>query len=178
MAPQKEEASVGLCPWRNPEADMHRFFPGAVGMHEETLILSGLRLQAATRLGRAPTGEENALRLYRIGAEGGPRGVILTRRIRGDAGVIELVLAIDPAGRVAGSRIQRLREPDSVAAVLQSSRVLGALGGRTASSGWAAPTLLPADCRDDAAAIFDGARTALTLYDVARRAPMARPRTE
>ena len=55
-----------LCPWREPQADLQQLFPTATRYEIETRILSGLRLELAQRLGRAPTGDENALHLYRI----------------------------------------------------------------------------------------------------------------
>ena len=54
--------AMPLCPWRQPEVDLKVFFPDATGYRAETRILSGLRLELAERLGRTPTGDENALR--------------------------------------------------------------------------------------------------------------------
>ena len=53
-----------LCPWREPASDLKRFFPNATQYQPETRILSGQRLELAQRLGRVPTGDENALHLY------------------------------------------------------------------------------------------------------------------
>src|SRR2546421_232676 len=36
--------SAPLCPWREPERDLQRFFPGATGTQEQLRILSHLRL--------------------------------------------------------------------------------------------------------------------------------------
>src|ERR1043165_4560528 len=55
------EPSVGpiqsepLCPWREPEQDLRRFFPEATRYEVETRILSGQRLELMKQLGRAPT---------------------------------------------------------------------------------------------------------------------------
>ena len=55
-----------LCPWREPDADLKLLFPIATRYELETRILSGLRVELAERLGRVPTGDENALHVYRI----------------------------------------------------------------------------------------------------------------
>src|SRR3954468_6789964 len=60
------DAAAPMCPWREPSGDVKVFFPAATRYQVETRILSGFRLQLAERLGRAPTGDENALRVYRV----------------------------------------------------------------------------------------------------------------
>src|SRR3954466_4171163 len=85
------QAAAPMCPWREPASDLHSFFPEATGYQVETRVLSGVRLQLAQRLGRAPTGDENALRVYRVYREETPVGAVLTRRVKGQSGAIELV---------------------------------------------------------------------------------------
>src|SRR5258708_1895596 len=89
----KYEASAGLCPWRDPDGDLKQFFPTATGHQEETLVLSRERQALGRRLGRTPTGEENALQIHRISQGTTPLGVIVARRVHGESGLIELVLA-------------------------------------------------------------------------------------
>ena len=82
---------------------------------------------------------------------------------------MELVLAVDLQERVQGARIQRLREPDSVAHELQSARFLGAFQGKTLASQWKVGSDFPAvstPARRSADALLDGARTALILLHV------------
>ena len=95
-APAVEPAP--LCPWREPERDLRRFFPGATGIHEELRILSHLRVTLRHDLGRPLTAEEMLLRPYRVvnGAES--LGTVLVRRVKGEFGAIELVLAVLAGG--------------------------------------------------------------------------------
>ena len=79
----KMPQAAPLCPWREPESDLKRFFPNATRYEPETRILSGQRLELAERLGRVPTGDENALHLYRSYEEQSPLGTVLTRRVKG-----------------------------------------------------------------------------------------------
>ena len=78
-----------LCPWREPEADMQALFPDATRYEAETRILSGMRLELQARLGRIPSGDENALHLFRIYRDQILLGTVVTRRVKGDFGAIE-----------------------------------------------------------------------------------------
>lgn len=165
-----EQPSVGLCPWRDPDADRRQFFPTSTDVREETLILSGRRPEVAHRLGRAATGEENALKVYRILRQGQLLGSIVARRVRGESGVIELLLAVGTKGDVMGAKLQRMREPEAVASSLQSATWLGAFAGKTSASAWKlgadVPEVPPA-ARSSAAAILDAAHTLMVLLAVA-----------
>src|SRR5579859_5148712 len=168
---------TGLCPWRNPEDDLKQFFPSATTTRDETLVLSGFRPAITRRLGHAPAGGDSVLRVHRVLQGETPLGVILTRNVRGESGVIELVLAVDTAGKVMGALLQRLREPDEVAHSLQGAEWLRAFCGKTADSTWQVgrdlPTV-PSAARASADAIADGARTVLVLLDVGRNASVLR----
>lgn len=160
---------AGLCPWRDPERDLKQFFPHATGYRDEMLILSRNRGELEKRLGRAPTGEETAFKLHRILEGERPVGTILTRRMRGESGVLELVLAVDNNRRVVGAKVQRLREPDDVASALRSPSWLRAWHGKTAQDTWQSgkdvPSV-PAIAEPSARALLEGAHTALLLLDV------------
>ena len=168
---RNEEA--GLCPWRQPDADRTRFFPGSSGIRDETLILTRQRATIARLLGRQPTGQENAIQIHRV-LRHDPTGdqvmgIIVTRCVAGESGVMELVLAVDLQERVRGARIQRLREPDTVARELQSAGFLGAFQSKTLVSQWKVGSDFPAvskPARRSADALLDGARTALILLHV------------
>jgi hypothetical protein len=162
--------SAPLCPWREPTADLRSFFPSATRYEAETHILSGLRIQLSQLLGRAPTGDENALHIYRIYDLQTPLGMVLTQRVKGAYGAIELVLGVDLAGRVCGVRLQRNRELESVAAALQRSEWLGTFIGKTANDGWQLGEDIPAvaeEARLSADAIVQGARSLLILLRAA-----------
>jgi hypothetical protein len=159
-----------LCPWREPESDLKQFFPGATRYETETRILSGLRVELAGRLGRVPTGEENALHVYRIFQDKLALGTVLTRRVKGDYGAIELVLAVDPEGRVRGLRLQRLREPEPISGALQNPDWLRSFEGRNADSSWKMGgdiSEVSAAAHASAEAIVEGTRSLLILLAAA-----------
>lgn len=162
--------SEPLCPWRQPEEDLRRFFPGSTRSEVVTLILSGQRARLAERLGRTPSGDENALRLYRVFAGNTPVGEMMTRRVKGEYGGIELVLAAGPDGRVRGARIQRQREPDEIATAIERPDWLASFEGKGAEDRWKIGLDVPgvpAAARASASAIVEGARSLLVLLETA-----------
>jgi hypothetical protein len=173
-APAKPPEAAPLCPWREPEADLHQFFPTATHYVVETRILSGLRLELARRLGRTPTGNENALRLNRVYHEETPLGAIMAQRVKGAYGGIELVLAVDTDRRVCGLRLQRLREPEPIARALGNGDWLHSFIGKGPDAKWRLgddiPDVLP-EARSSARALIEGARSALILLDTAAQVP-------
>src|SRR5438034_366077 len=64
--------SAPLCPWREPERDLRRFFPNATGSQEELRILSHLRVALIHDLGRPLTAEEMLLRPYHVVRDAAP----------------------------------------------------------------------------------------------------------
>ena len=138
------------------------FFPDATRYQSETRILSGRRLELQTQLGRLPTGDENALRLYQVYRDQTPLGAVMVRRVKGAFGAIELVLAVDTNQLVRGVRVQRQREPDPIAAAIQDPRWLNSFTGKSAASSWP-PALaeVPAESRPSAEAMADGVRSLL-----------------
>ncbi len=159
------------CPWRQPRADVDALFPGAVRYERETHILSGLRTELSKQLGRAPTGDENALLVYRVYDESDRAlGAVLTRRVKGAYGAIELVLGVGRNVEVRGLRLQRHREPDTVAEALQEPSWLGRFVGARADGSWPAEEALasvPAEARQSAQAIVGGVRSMLILLAAA-----------
>jgi len=166
----KPPAAAPLCPWREPETDLKLFFSDATRYELETRVLSGLRLQLAARLGRTPTGDENALHVYRIYHDQTPRGAVLTRRAKGAFGAIEIVLAASTNGTVCGLRLQRLREPESIAVSLQNPGWLRSFEGKRADSALKLASDIPdvaAESRVSAEAITDSVRSLLILLAAA-----------
>jgi len=163
--------SAPICPWREPEADLKRLFPHATRYEARTCILSGLRLELAERLGRPPTGDENALRLYQAYRDDTPLGFVMTRRVKGDHGAIELVLAVDAQQSVSSLHLQRWREPEAVAQALQDPAWLAAFSGKNAGSpcriGEDLPAVRPA-ARASAQAIAEGVHSLLVLLALAQ----------
>jgi hypothetical protein len=167
-----------LCPWREPDADMKQFFPDANRYEIETRILSGLRVELAERLGRNPTAEENALRENRIYQDSLALGIVLTRRVKGTHGAIELVLAVDPENRVRGLRLQRLREPGAIAAAIQNPEWLRSFVGKSVDNPWKLGDDIPevsAEARASAGAIVEGVRSLLILLAAASQSNATSP---
>jgi hypothetical protein len=162
--------SAPLCPWREPAQDLKCLFPNATRYEAETHILSGMRSQLASLLGRPATGDENALHIYRIYAQQNPLGAILTQRVKGAYGAIEIVLGVNPEGKVIGLHLQRNREPESIAASLQSPEWLGSFVGKQAADPWRLGDDIPAvsdEARISANAIVQGTRSTLILLQTA-----------
>lgn len=161
-----------LCPWREPEHDLKLFFPEATRYEQKTRILSGQRVELAEQLGRTPTGDENALHVYLVYREQTPLGTVLTRRVKGEFGAIEVVLAVGTNQQICGLRLQRLREPAASAAALQDPQWLGSFVGKGAGSSWkSGPEIsdLPGAARVSAGAIVDGVRSLLILLATANQ---------
>jgi len=162
--------SAPLCPWREPAQDLKSFFPTATRYEAETHILSGMRLQLASLLGRPAIVDENALHIYRIYAQQTPLGAILTQRVKGAYGGIEIVLGVDPEGKMIGLCLQRNREPESIAASLQRPEWLGSFVGKRAADPWKLGEDIPTvgeEARNSADAIVQGTRSALILLAAA-----------
>lgn len=168
----KPTSLAPMCPWREPAADLQEFFPTATGYGLETRILSGLRLELSQQLGRPPTAEENALQVFRILQGHEPVGEIVTRRLKGTSGAIEIVLAADTAGRILGLRLQRQREPEAVVQALRDEVWRRWFVGKDAKSPWHCDELMgrfPAEARDTAKEIVNTARSTMILLGVSER---------
>ena len=162
--------STPLCPWREPEADLNAWFPPGTTYELETAILSGSRLELTQRLGREPTGDENVLHLYRIRGGGNALGAVVTRRVKGEFGGMEVVIAVGPKQEIVGLRLQRLREPEAIARALSEPGWQRSFRGKTAADPWelgrAIPDV-PVEARPSAAALLEGVRSLLILLSVA-----------
>ncbi len=164
-----------LCPWREPDADMRRFFPEANRHTTETSILRGFRVELAKQLRRQPSAEENSLTLHRVFKDAQPLGTVLAQRVKGEHGAIELVLAVTERGEVQDVRLQRLREPAAVADALQDRAWLGKFQERTHDRGWDSDDLsgIPSEARVSAQAIREGIHSLLILLATSEGLPSA-----
>lgn len=167
--PVRHLEAAPLCPWREPEVDRQRFFPTATSHASETRILSAFRVELKQHLGRLPEPEENAILRHRVLMGTECIGYISARRVKGEHGAIELVLALNPRGEVEGVSIQRLREPESIAAAIQDRKWLHRFRGRTHAVGWEERDLeeLPAEARASGSAVREGVRSLLILHAAA-----------
>jgi hypothetical protein len=161
-----------MCPWRNPEADLAAFFPGATRYEREVKILSGRRLELQEKLGRPLAPEENSLYIYRVFDNAGAVGTVATRRVRGENGAIEIVLAANPDQTIGGLRLQRIREPQ--AAALEDPNWLGAFHGKCVRDSLRLGTDLPdlpVGARASGQAIVEGTHSLLVLLADAEELP-------
>ncbi len=159
--------SADPVPWREPEADIRRYFPGADGHREESRILSRERLTLIRRLGRQPLAEEYLAVLHRVLRGKRRVGVVMVRRVAGAGGSIEVVTAVSSAGKVQGLRLQRHREPVEVSRVLEAPAWLGRFTGKTAASDWSSASSVPEPAKSSAAAIVEAVRSNLILLEIA-----------
>lgn len=167
-----EHEAAGLCPWRDPDGDRERFFPGSTSAADVLVIATDRRRELAAGLGRRAGPEDYAARVYRVYDGSRGLGTIVPRRVSGQDGLIELVLAVSPAGRVLGYRIQRSREPDEIDRELESPGWQAAFRGRTEASGWRLGSDIPnvsQEARQSAEAVLDGAHAALVLLSLGDR---------
>ncbi len=163
-----------MCPWRNPEADLPKLFPEASRYDLDTRILSGMRPELARRLGRFPTADENALQVYRIYSPDRMQGEVVTRRVKGSYGAIELVIAADEHGRFKNVLIQRVREPQALSDALLGANWTQWLGGKTAESSWDCERLLAnldPKARPSAEAVIAGVRSSIILLAASAQMP-------
>jgi len=168
-----------VCPWREPDQDLRAFFPEADGREIETRILSGLRVELAQALGRTPTAGENTLRLCRVLHGPYQVGTVLTARVKGEYGALELVLALDADHAIRGWRLQRSREPEAIAAALERPEWRAAFRGKTARDALKLGVDLPSvpePARRSAEVVVEGMRELLLRFEIASQArvPLAR----
>lgn len=177
LATTNRVEGAALCPWREPASDLAALFPGATNARSEIRILSGKRLDLAKQLGRPPQPDENSLHVHEILRDGHPAGLVLIRRVKAEHGAIELVVGVRPDGAISGIRIQRSREPHTIAALLESEAFLGMFRG--CRGGESLPSegglaRLPAEARPSASAILDGVRSLLILLSLSTAADIPR----
>ena len=128
----KYEGGAGICPWREKDKDRARFFPAATSIHEEKLNLSLHQVEVTKRLGRKPTGDENVLPIFRALKGDTTIGYVMVRRLRGENGAVEIVLALDTAFKPIGLRVQRDREPADFRTAIDAPDFLkGCVNGNT-----------------------------------------------
>jgi hypothetical protein len=165
-----------MCPWRNPADDVALWFPGSTHTDTEVRILSGVRPELAQRLGRPPTAGENALYVHRIWRGTELQGEVTTSRVKGESGAVELAVAFLPDGRIQGVRMQRSREPEAVAHVLQDTWLADFRGKTAADLSASASTIptVPPEASATATAITEGIRSLCILREMANRSGILR----
>ena len=111
---------------------MQRLFPQARDYKTVTVKMTPERIAAIERgLGEPlEASEKREFDRYEItGADGGRLGTVLALAGRGEYGAIEVVIGVNPAGRIVGTYIQRSRE--KATRVLQAPEFLNQFAGKT-----------------------------------------------
>jgi hypothetical protein len=127
--PLAKSGGPAMCPWREPEKDLRRFFSQATSYRTDTLALSSIRGQILKRLGPGSRIEDNSLYVHRALNGTKTVGSVLVRRTAGPHGAIEVVTAVDVSGRLVGVRVQRHREPEKTARALERLSAVDLLDG-------------------------------------------------
>lgn len=107
------QARADVCVWRDPERTMAKVFPKAKDYKTiDVKITPEQRARIERRLGRLlDPGERETWTSYEIvGHRGGTLGYIIADAEKGEFGVIEIVMGIDPGATVVQIYIQRARE--------------------------------------------------------------------
>lgn len=129
-------ARADVCVWRDPERTMQRIFPAARDYKTVTTKMNPDRIAAIEKGIGVPLddSEKREFDRYEItGSDGGQLGTILALAGRGEFGAIEVVIGVNPAGRVVGVYIQRSRE--RVTRALQAPDFLNQFAGKTKNDG-------------------------------------------
>lgn len=122
-------AEAALCVWRKPDQDIKAFFPGADTYRTDFRTLGSKRAAIEKRLGVKLDPDETEFKFYRVLDGGKQVGTILTHLGKGQYGAIEVVVALDNAGKVKGVQIQRDRE--RARAALRGAAFLNQFAGKT-----------------------------------------------
>ena len=117
--PIKQIEPASPCPWRDAGEDMTNWFPGATEHSSLDLVLSGKSPELQQTLGRRLLPEEMALHTYPVLSNHVHLGTVLTRRLKGEHGGIEMALALDTNRQVKALKVQRIREPEHVVRALE-----------------------------------------------------------
>jgi hypothetical protein len=165
--PSKKIAVASPCPWRGAESDLTNWFPGATAYAIRDIPLSGQRLQLQERLGRTLQPEEMALHLYVVSSNKVHLGTVLTRRIKGPHGTIEIALALKPSGEIHQFKIQRMREPKEVAESLERIDLEGRFQGHTLAT-FSEREIIPETSSEYAKEIAVVVKALLVLYHAAQ----------
>lgn len=113
MAVAIPPAGADVCVWRNPERTMTRLFPQAADYTTLTVKITADHVAAMERALGSPLdpSETHEMNFYRItDRAGAPLGAVMALAGKGEYGAIEVVIGLDPHGRLMGAYIQQSRE--------------------------------------------------------------------
>lgn len=128
-------ASADVCVWRDPDKTMSRLFPDARDYQTVTKKVTAaavrrIEQQLGTALDESEKAEFNFYDLRtRRGGKAVSVGTAMALAGRGEYGVIEVVIGLDPSGTIRSVYIQRSRERTNK--VIQSRSFLDQFTGKT-----------------------------------------------
>lgn len=162
-----------VCVWRDPERTMQKIFPAARDYKTITVKMTPDKIAAIERAinAKLDDSEKNEFNFYDITAvvRGKPQkiGTIVALAGRGEYGVIEVVIGLDGAGKIAGVYIQRSRE--RVTRALESPAFLQQFKGKSKEDGFDVGSIIkPASADADSASqvVAFVIKKMLVFYDV------------
>lgn len=126
-----------VCVWRDPERTMQKIFPSARDYKTITVKMTAEKIAAiekalGTKLDDSEKGEFNFYDIVGV-EQGKPQklGTLIALAGRAEFGTLEVVIGVDPNGRIVGAYIQRSRE--RVTRALESPQFLDQFKGKTKS---------------------------------------------
>lgn len=124
-----------VCVWRDPERTMQKIFPSARDYKTITVKMTPDKIAAiekalGAKLDDSEKGEFNFYDIVGV-AQGKPQklGTLIALAGRAEYGTLEVVIGVDPNGRIIGAYIQRSRE--RVTRALESPQFLDQFKGKT-----------------------------------------------
>ena len=166
-------AFADVCVWRDPERTMQKIFPAARDYRTTTVKFDAGKIRSVEQaLGRsfeeASAGEFNFYDIMGV-VQGKPQklGTLMALAGKGDYGVIEVVIGVDPNGKILGTYIQRSRE--RVTRALQSPVFLSQFNGKTTRDDFQVGTSLKpaaADAESASRTVAQVIHKMMVLYDV------------
>lgn len=130
-----DAAHADVCVWRDPDQTMVKLFPSAGDYKTVTKKIKSdnakaIEERAGVKLDDSERGEFN---YYDITGKSGGKtqriGTVLALAGTGEYGAIEVVIGLDPDGKIIGVYVQRMREKNG--ASLRSTDFLGQFKGKT-----------------------------------------------
>lgn len=123
-----------VCVWRDPERTMQRIFPSARDYKTITVKMTADKIDAIEKaLGaKLDDSEKREFNFYEVVgvSQGRPQklGTVIALAGRAEYGTIEVVIGVDPNGRIIGAYIRRSRE--RVTRALESPQFLEQFKGK------------------------------------------------
>ncbi|HEX5323743.1 MAG TPA: hypothetical protein VFW40_08150 [Capsulimonadaceae bacterium] len=164
--------SPGMLPWRDPKGDMRTFFPSATGYRLQPVAFSGIVQPIQQRLGSQAKLKVYGVYVYTILRHNSVCGTVSIQQADGEYGVIEVVVALNNEGRIAGVRLQRYREPDAIAKALTAPSWLAGFRGKDENSSLSIGDdigKVPQDAMPSAQAVVGTVRSLVIELAVARQ---------